>query len=97
MLGMSARKRANAKGAEKFLLVEHRRQHAAELGFVEDGSEDAAVLPALAGIVDECGELRARAEPSAQALADFGIFADELSVEHGGGAEREQADHRADF
>ena len=42
MVGMVARQRADAVGAEEFVLVEHLRQHAAELGFVEDRGQPAA-------------------------------------------------------
>ena len=52
VIGVVARQRADAEGAEELVLVEHLRQHAAELDFIEDRCEAAARDPGLHRVVD---------------------------------------------
>ena len=56
MLGVVARDRPEAVGAQELLLVEHRRQHTAELGLAQDGRQVPAPMAGLAGVVDEGGQ-----------------------------------------
>ena len=69
MLGVVARERPDAVGAEELVLVEHLRQHAAELRLVQDCGEPAARLTGLGRVVDERGQLRARLEEPPEAFA----------------------------
>jgi hypothetical protein len=52
MVCMETRERPHAVVAEKFIFIEHLREHAAELGLIEDRAEPAVTLADLAWIVE---------------------------------------------
>jgi hypothetical protein len=55
MLGVVTGDGPESVGAQELLFVEHRRQHAAEIGLVQDGGQLPASLTGLARVVDEGG------------------------------------------
>ena len=52
VISMVPRERADAEGAQELVLVEHLRQHAAELVFAQDRSEPATANTELHRVVD---------------------------------------------
>ena len=97
MLRVEARERPDAVGAEEFVFIEHLRQHAAELGFIEDRAEPAARVADLARIVNEGRQLRARLEEALKPFHDLGILLPEFAFENRDRAERQQPDHGANL
>ena len=94
MVGMVARQRADAVRAEELVLVEHLRQHAAELGLVQDGSEPAARDAGLRRVVDRGAQLGTGVEEPLEPLAELGVLRQQLPLEDRGRAQGQQADHR---
>ena len=74
MVGVVARERADAVGAQELVLVEHLRQHAAELGFVEDGTEPAPADTELHRVVDRGVQLGTSFEEPLEPLGELGIL-----------------------
>ena len=97
MVRVEARERPQAVGAEEFVFIEHLREHAAELGFIEDRAEPAARVADLARIMDERRQLRARIEEALKPFHEFGILLPEFAFEHRDRAERQQPDHGANL
>ena len=75
MLGVVAREGPDAVGAQELVLVEHLRQHAAELGLVQDGGQPPARMTGLARVVDEGRQLGARPRNLWKRSRSSGYFA----------------------
>ena len=91
------RERSNAIVTEKLVLVEHARQHSPEFALIEDRGHPAIVHSPRDRAVNGPCQLRARIQEGLHAVAHLRVFRDELAVEDGGGAERQQPDHGADL
>ena len=94
---VNAREGSDAEGAQEFLLVQHDRQHPAEIGFVQDRSQEPPLVAGLQRVVNERHQLRARLEILARGLAGLGVVRRYLPFEDRHRAQREQPDHRADL
>jgi hypothetical protein len=97
VIGVIARQRANAEGAEEFVFVEHLGQHAAEPGLVENGTQPPAGYAGFPGVVDAGQQFGTGIEKPLQTLAELRILDDKGPVKHGGRAQGQQANHRPDF
>src|SRR5580704_2245488 len=91
MPGVIARKGADAERTKKLVLIQHSREHPAELVFVQDGGQSASAATALSGVVDEGPELWASSEKTVQFFAQLGVFSDEFSLENGHRTQRQQS------
>src|SRR5215472_17117157 len=78
MIGVIARERAYSVGAQKLLLIEHRRQYATELDVIEDRAEPASTLTELHRVVDEGRQLRARVDEPLKAVLQFRELCEDL-------------------
>ena len=95
MVGVVARQRADAELAEELVLVEHLGQHAAELGFVQDGGQvGGRRRRSSAGRGSRRAVRDAPRGTAAAAPPISGYFVEQFAVEHRGRAQRQQADHR---
>ena len=92
-----AGQRPQAVGAEELVLVEHPRQHPAQLALVEDGQHPAAVHPRLAEVVDVLQELGHGVEPAPEPGEHVVADLDPVEAEHRARAQRQEADDRPDL
>ena len=79
MVGVVARQRADAVGAQELVLVEHLRQHAAELGFVQDRSQPAAGDAGLSRVVDRRAQFGPSVEEPLEPLREFRVLRQQAS------------------
>ena len=91
------RQGADAMSTEEFPLIEHRREHPAQLVFVQDRCEQAAADPALRRVLNEPRQLRTGVEKAAQTCRQVRVPGDHRPLEYRDGAEREETNHRAYF
>ena len=93
MIGVVARQRANAEGAEELVLVEQLRQDAAELGLVQDGCQVTARNTGFAWIMNGRVEFGPSGQEPHEPVHDLGLLGKQLAFERGRRAERQQPDH----
>ena len=96
MLGVNPADAAHAVGREELLLVQQPRQDPRQHGVIDEGEQvlAALVLPVRAGA--DVVAVEHAALVRAQALAEARRTAQQPLVDHLGGEQRDQADHRVD-
>src|SRR5262249_44928829 len=95
MLGVIPRERTDPVRAKELVGIEHLLQHAAQLGVVQDRSQEAAATAGPREIVDESDKLATPVQELEEALRDVRKRCEQLSVVGRGGAQRQQPYHRA--
>ena len=97
MVGVVPRERSNPMRAEKFVFVEHLREHPPKLVFVEDGGELPAGIAFAERVVNVRPQFRTLFEEPGESSFGLGVLPRAVRLEHGRRAQRQQSDHRTHF
>src|SRR5262249_31781245 len=96
MLAVVAGHRPDAERAEELVLVQHVTKHAPQLVFGQQREQPATPVARAAGL-DVGDQLWMPAYEVAGPLRESRQALDDVGVKYGGGADRQQPHHRADF
>src|SRR5512132_2713531 len=96
MLGMNPADAAYAIGRKELVLAQEVRQDARQHGVVDQRQQMLAALVLPVGTGTDVVALEGATLVSAQALSEAGYIGQEPLVDHLGGEQRNQADHRID-
>src|SRR5215472_19084907 len=95
MLAMNARQRANAEWTEKLVFVEHPMQHPTQTILIEYGEESPTAVTPFSRQRDMLDQLRETSEKGGTSLDSIGYAGELGRLHYRGGAEGQQAYHRA--